>query len=97
MGTIKLTPGEFRQQLARYTLFRLEYAAPLSPLTIDALFERANVCFGVGAYLSLRNSDLSITVSHIQKIRKWGAKYFLQCLDYSGEKPIEVTYRLECI
>lgn len=99
MVTIQLTPGEFRQQIATHTHFRLKYDNPLSPLSVAALFDRAHVCLGGNTYLSLRGSDSSAVITHIQTIRKcrneWGTTYLLQCLDYSGEVYTEVTYRLE--
>lgn len=99
MGTTQLTPGEFRQQIATHTHFRLKYDNPLSPLSVAALFDRAHVCLGGNTYLSLWGSDSSAVITHIQTIRKcrneWGTTYLLQCLDYSGKVYTEVTYRLE--
>lgn len=94
----QITLGELRRQITDCVRFRLMYYEPLYPLSVDALFSRAHICAGANASISLVNVDITVVVTHIQKIEEcrddFGVTYFIHCLDHSDEKPVEVTYEL---
>lgn len=96
---------ELSKRISVHTHFRLNTDDVLSPLKVQATFDKVAVNY-VGTpivYLLLCDSNLQVDICHIKEIHYkadgWLTIYYLTCLDYTSSlaSPREITYIIECM
>lgn len=94
-----LSLGRFRDEISEMKAPYLTRDEPLEPLSISMLVDHISVVLGASPYITLRSGTTSVTLSHIQTIKrstKRGKKsYKIVCGDYSeSDIPRPIEYRL---
>lgn len=94
-----LSLGRFRDEISRVKAPYLTRDNPLEPLSISMPVDHIHVVLGASPYISLRSGTVSVTLSHIQTIKrsiKGGVKgYRIVCGDYTASiEPRPVEYHI---
>lgn len=94
-----LSLGRFRDEISRAKAPYLTRNEPLESLSISMSVDHIGVVLGASPYITLRSGTTSVTLSHIQTIKrstKRGRKsYKIVCGDYSeSDTPRPIEYRL---
>lgn len=98
----KISLLDFKEQIHQHSLFSLSAGDALSPVKIKGWFDKATVSLGKSSVLYLKSGDdVCVNIRHIKEVSRTAeigqiTEYGVTCLDYSGEKPKEVTYKFEC-
>lgn len=94
-----ITLGRFREEIGRMNALHLIRDEPLEPLSISMPVDRIGVILGASPYIALHSGTASVTLSHIQTVKrsiKGGQKsYRIICGNYTASNvPQLVEYRL---
>lgn len=101
MEDLEMSLGRFRADISNMTAPRLTRDNPLEPLSISMPVDSIHVVLGAFPYIALHSGPASVTLSHIQTVKrstKGGRKsYLIVCGDYTTSNvPQLVEYRIFC-
>jgi len=97
-----ISMSRFRSETESCKHFLLTYDDPLSPLSFSIPFDHIAVCLSASPYISLRNGNTKLCLSHVESIKKYGSSesekgFVLVCNDYSlSDIPSPVRFSLKC-